>query len=183
MSAPVGMNVPAESKTVWENWFKPTYDRRIKPLDKYDYMLNGAGVVLSATISFLALNILGIAAFPLALGVSAFILIGTATISTRRVNWIFDAKAWEIVNRMRLAAKGLNENSPAFAPIDQAVGELEKPEFSHQDEQIKELKRQLAHFKKTKDNFANDRDSFVVQLENLQKRLVDGKEIVDSPVI
>lgn len=182
MSAPVGMSVPAEPKTVWESWIKPTYDRRIKPLDKYDYMLNGAAVVLSATISVYALHILGIAGLPIAI-VTAFFILGAATISTKRVNWIFDAKAWEIVNRIRIAAKGLNENRPAFAPIDKAVGELEKPEFSHQDEQIKQLKNQLAHFKKTKDNFANDRDSFVVQLENLQKRLVDGKEIVDSPVI
>lgn len=169
---------------LWQQAGKPFYERRIQPLKTSDYLLIGGSLALSAAITLIALQNMGIAAVPLAVGLCATAIFGTVAFSTYRVNRVFDAKAWDLVDGIRRAAFDITRQDQKFAPIEQYLGDLEKPEYKHREQEINDLKGQIKELKKA--YLLNDisnkileqrKDAFLTYLQKLQERLVKNKEI------
>jgi len=165
--------------------FNGWYERNIRPLDRYDGISLAIGLVASAVLLKYALKWYGDAALPLGLCAGGIIVSGLWMFSRTRVQQHFDDQVWEKIDLIRRAANDITSTNQDFSAISAELAALEKPEFSHLQEDLKRLDKQTREFRAdaTAPNYRDKRDIAKAHLATLAPKVLanaQDKAILDA---
>lgn len=149
-----------------EQWIKPWFDRHIKPLEKGDYLLMITVVAIAALALGCALLKFGVAALPLGLGAAGLIIGLCGFYLHKKVQQHFDDIAWEHLDQIRRSAHDITDKNQDFQEVVKERAALEKPEFQHLKDDLKNLDEETRRFRKdaTAPHYDNKRDFVKVHI-------------------
>ena len=126
---------------------KPWFERNIQPLNATDYLVLIIGLEVSLLLLGYGWLRYGNAALPLGLCAAGMIMGGCGIFCRKRVQRHFDEKAWEQIDLMRRAAHDITVTNQDFSALAKARAVLEKPEFSHLQEDLKRIDEETRRLK------------------------------------
>lgn len=132
----------------WKGYGKPFYTRHIEPLKKKDYAILGIMLTVATAVIVVAVKIFTVAAFPLALGGAALIVLGTCSYLRSQINQHFNKQAWDHVDEIRQIADKITSQNQKFGDISEERVKMSKPGFEHLKDDLKQLDEEIRTFRK-----------------------------------
>jgi hypothetical protein len=160
--------------SLWQQYAKPIYERNIKPLNKIDYTLLTGGLISAGTVMAVSMSIFGLAAFPIAIGTDTFLVLGSWSLSRHRLQKHFNEIAWDYADQIRRAVNDITSKNRSFVEITRFKGLLEKPEFAHLEQDVKQLNDEIEKFRKVASGpYYQEKKQTVKAHLSILKRLVN----------
>lgn len=152
---------------------------RIEPITKREGKIIGGCAATSAAVSIIALKSLGFIALPMVMAADSIILGGSyGLFAYRRLTQKYNEEAWDKLELLRHHI--FSHTSPKeqnVARIYELIKELSGPQYSHQDEEVKNLEKEIKQYRSIlvnnpeKKNFEEHRDALVFSIERFQQKL------------
>jgi hypothetical protein len=166
---------------LWPKHLKGIYERNITPLTKQDKDFLKASAVVASAIAILTPVIFGKALAALSVVTSFTIILGACTLAKHRIMKYYDKKAWHVVENVRHFANGTTCRKNYFVEMDQELAKLSKPEYSHLEEDIKNLRKEIRPFSAVsrRPYLADSKQAFKIFIDHLKSQCQSNPADVD----